>query len=216
MKAIILGVVGIGGVGTAGYYGFGPSGPDDFIRTTAKAPQAVYAAFDRLGQTGETIVPSSNGKRIVQRVTKVPNQQVKLELLVDETAVVTAEVQLTPDGTGTRIAAELDVDTSAINEAAGVPGGGGIPQFAFQDYLVDQVFARAMGEVVDRIEQGKPLLSLAATRARWDHGGDRPRTSGASSVRPQSVRPQLDARPTLDPNAAARRHMSGRPGGSDY
>ena len=110
MKGVMLGVVGIGGIGGAALMGAGGGGPDDFIRTVNRPPQAVYAAFSALGREGDVAIPTGNGwgARVVQRVVKVPNEQVKLEVLVDGEALVTAEVRFAPDGTGTRVAAELD------------------------------------------------------------------------------------------------------------
>jgi hypothetical protein len=77
-----------------------------------------------------------------------------------------------------------------------------------------------MSEAVSRIEEGKPLLSLTETRTRWGNGGggtrgSRPSTRGSQAwEQREAVRPQMDARPAIDPNAAARRQMN--QGRSDY
>jgi hypothetical protein len=221
VKEIILGVAAIGGVGTAAYVGLGGGGPDDFVRVTARSPQAVYNAMAGLGQSGEHVIPSPDGKhRMKMKVVKVPNQQIKIEFTINDEALISGEVLLTPEGSGTRIAAELDVDVGAIAELAEGAGAGPmpIPAFAMQDYLVDQVFAHAMDEMVDRIEQGKPLLSLAETRARWGRDDSLSRGNGVSGsgARGETVRPQLSTRPSLDPNAAARRQLQGsRPSRDD-
>lgn len=223
MKGMFLGVVGLGGIGTAAYMG-GGAGPNDYVGHVGKSPEAVYAAFAGLGQAGEISIPRHDGKgAMVQRVTKVHNELVKLELEVDGAALMTAEVHIAPDGEkGTRVAAEFDLDSARLREVVRDAGGGeiAIPEFAFQETMIDMVFARAMGEMVEQIESGQPLASLSATRARWGSGDGGP--SGAAPVRPSggwqqrsAVRPQMDARPAVDPNRAAREHMArqgSRPG----
>lgn len=227
MKAVILGVVAIGGIGTAGLHGLGKSGPDDFVRTTNKSPTEVYTALVGAGPAGDTVI-RAHGRRLVQRVTKVPNEKVKFELLVDSTPILSAEWQLSPDGTGTRIAAEADVDLEAIRRIADEEGVSdrSLPNFARSEDVVDAMFARSMDQTIDRLEQGKPIASLAAMRAQWSRDDDAPELAAASrrleamraqfdARSQQGTRPQLNTRPALDPNAAARRHMAGRPGNGD-
>lgn len=207
----MIGAVGVAGLGAAVVGGGG--GPNDFVGIVTKPPSAVYAAFSDLGPAGENSIslPDKRGwaRKLTQRVVKIPNEQVKLELLVDDEPLITAEVQLNAEGAGTRIAAELDVNDRMLNELAKEAGAPPMPTFAFQDFLIDQVFAQAMGEMVERIETGKPLLSLADTHARWGSGSRSGSRSGTFSSSPsgswqqrEAVRPQLDARPSLNPNAA--------------
>lgn len=220
MKGLVLSVIGAGGIGVAAYSNSGASMPDDYVGHVNKAPHAVYAAFSALGTEGETMFPGKDGwgGRVTQRIVKVPDEQVKIELLVDDEALITAEVQMAPEEGGTRLAAELDLNTRLLNRIVADHGGAPVPTFALQDYLMDQVFAQAMGEMVERIEEGRPLLSLAATQARWGNGGgggSRPGRPAASASagswqQPEAARPQMDARPAIDPNAAARRHAQGR------
>lgn len=216
MREIVLGICGVGAVGTAAVYGVGGDGPNDYVATVAKPPSAVYAAFSSLGNAGETVIPGRDGHRLVQRVVKVPNEQVKLELLLDDKPLLSAEVQLGAEGTGTRVAAELDIDGEALTALMAEDGAPPMPSFALQEFLLDQVFARAMGEMVERIEEGKPLLSLAATRARWGRDGEpgSPSRSGSTHSQRAAVAPSLDTRPAIDPNAAARAHMAGTGPGS--
>lgn len=210
MKGAIFGAVGVCGVGAVALGGGG--GPDDFIGVLKKPPSAVYAAFSELGPAGEQNMqlPAEAGwpRKITQRVVKVPNEQVKLELLVDDQPLVTAEVQLSPEGEGTRLAAELDFNDALVRELMKEAGAPPVPTFAFQDFLIDQVFAQAMGEMVEMIETGKPLLPLADTHARWgggEDGGSRPGTFSYQSEpawqHRQAGRPQLHARPAIDPDA---------------
>jgi hypothetical protein len=219
MKGIFLGVVGLGGIGTVAYVG-GGAGPNDYVGIVNKPPEAVYSAFSALGPEGVTSIPTVDGwgARIVQRVIKVPNEQVKLELLIDDEPLITAEVQMAPAENGTRLAAELDFNQAMMTRILEEHGETGLPSFVFQEFMIDQVFARAMGEMVEQIESGQPLASLSATRARWGNGGGGPSSVSGRRVSTTwqqrgAVRPQVDARPTLDPNQAAREHLTpDRPG----
>lgn len=222
MKGMVMGMVGVGACGTAVVMGGGGAGPNDYVATLSKPPSAVYAAFSNLAPEGETTVPSVDGwgGRFVQRIVKVPNEQVKMEVEVDGEMLISAEVQLAPEGQGTRVAAELDFNAALLNKLMKEHGAEGIPTFAFQEFLLDQVFAQAMGEMTQRIESGEPLLSLAATRARW--GSENSRTAASSPGRAsgtweqrQAVRPQMSARPTLDPSESARDHTSPGSGRQD-
>lgn len=213
----MLGVAGIGGVGAAAYVGSG-GGPDDFVGHVNKSPQAVYAAFSALGPEGEISVPGQGGwgSTVKRRIVKVTNEQVKIEVEVKGEVLVSAEVQIAPEGDGTRLAAEIDFNTAAMNDLMREEGGPTVPRQIFEEYMLDQAFAQAMQEAVSRIEEGKPLVSLAATGARWGsdgstHGSRPSGSRGGSWQQRQAVRPQLEARPAIDPNAAAREHVRRTP-----
>jgi hypothetical protein len=212
----MLGAVGVCGVGAAVVGG--GDGPDDFVAVVNRPPAAVYAAFADIGPPGEKseLVPKKGGGtgKITQRVVKVPNEQVKVEFLVDDEALLTAEVQLSAEGSGTRLAAELDFNDGLLRRIMKEQNEDFvIPSFAFQDFLIDQVFAQAMTEMVERIERGEKLLSLADTHARW--GRDNPTDLGTFSHTSEpygsewqgrrAARPQLNPRPALDPDAARQR-----------
>ncbi len=217
MKGAIIGAVGVCGVGAA-VVGGGGGQPDDFIAVVSKPPSTVYAAFEAIGPSGEKseLLPKKGGGtgKITQRVVKVPNEQVKVEFLIDDEALLTAEVQLSPEGTGTRLAAELDFNDALLRRIMKEQGEEfPVPAFVFQDFLIDQVFAHAMTEMVEQIEAGKPLMSLADTHARWGRdesmrGGTFSHTSSPhhSGWQPrQSARPQLNPRPALDPDGVRQR-----------
>ncbi len=221
MKGAIFGAVGVCGVGAA-VVGSG-GGPDDFVAVVSKPPSAVFAAFADFAPAGEKseLVPKKGGGtgKITQRVVKVPGEQVKVEFLIDDEALLTAEVQLSAEGSGTRLAAELDLNDGLLRRLMKEQGEEYvIPSFAFQDVLIDQVFALAMTEMVERIEKGQPLGSIADTHARWR---DTPANLGTFSHRSEpygsewqgrrAAGPQLNPRPTLDPDAARQ-----RPSGSSY
>ncbi len=222
MKGMAFGVVGIGGVGAAAVMG-GGSGPNDFIGNVSRPPEVVYAAFSQIAPAGELSLPSKDGwgARFKQRIVKVANEKVKLEVLIDDAPLITAEVQFAPgENNGTRVAAELDFDADVLNKIIEEQGAPPIPGFAFQEFLIDQVFAQAMGEMVSHIESGKPLLSLAATHERWG-GGDSPRRAVATyrtetMIRQHgAARPQMSARPQLDPSDAATSARPTRGAGTD-
>lgn len=219
MKGIVMGVVGLGGVGAAAYVGTGTGGPDDFIAHVNKSPQAVYAAFSALGPEGEIALPGEKGwgSRVRQRITKTANEEVKLVVEVDGKELISAEVEMTPEGDGTRIAAEFDFDEQAMNALIREAGAEGLPSMAFEEWMMDQAFAEVMKGAVSRIEEGKPLLSLYETRARWGRDSSTPASGRTSGTRVsetweqrQRTRPQLDARPALNPNEATREHSRGR------
>lgn len=222
MKGAIIGTLGLAGVGVA-VVGGGGGRPDDFIGIVSKPPAVVYAAFEGLGPAGEKseIIPKKGGGtgKITQRLVKVQNEQVKLEILIDDEALITAEVQMSPEGQGTRLAAELDFNDGLLRRIMREQGEKfTIPSFAFQEFLIDQVFAHAMTEMVEQIEKGKPLMSIADTHARWgrDSGSARPGTFshtsapyGSSWQQREAVRPQLNARPALNPDEARERPSYG-------
>jgi hypothetical protein len=220
VKAIVMGVMGVGGVGAATYMGVGGGGPNDFIGHVNKSPQAVYAAFSAIGQEGEISVPGQRGwgSRVKQRITKVANEEVKIEVEIDGRTLISAEIEVSPDGNGTRLAAELDFDKAAMNKLLAEAGGAEVPEFAMEEYMLDAMFAAAMRDAVERIEEGKPLLSLSETRSRWGSSprSARPSTS-VSGDRPRGerARPQMDTRPAIDPNAAARQHVGESRGSFD-
>jgi hypothetical protein len=212
VKGAIFGAVGVCGVGAVVVGGGG--GPDDFIAVVSKPPSAVYAAFAQLANAGnETVsIPKEAGGygTFTRRFVKVQNEQVKVEFLIDGQPLVTAEVQMAPEGTGTRLAAELDFDDDLLRRIVKETGAEmPVPPIAFQDFLVDQAFAQIMRESVERIEAGKPLLSLDDTHARWgssgsSRGGTFSEVSSHSRWQQhQAVQPQLSTRPALDPSAAA-------------
>ena len=211
MKGAILGAVGVCGVGAVAVGGGG--GPDDFIAVVSKPPSAVYAAFAQLGDAGnETVqIPKEAGGfgSFTRRFVKVQNEQVKFEFLINGETLVTAEVQMAPEGTGTRLAAEFDFDDDLLRRIVKEAGGElPVPPIAFQDFMIDQAFAQIMRESVERIEAGQPLLSLNDTHARWGSGTSRGGTFSEVSSHSrwqqhQSVQPQLSTRPALDPSAAA-------------
>lgn len=208
MKSIMFGVAGVGGIGAVALSTGG--GADDFTAVVSKPPAVVYAAFSELGPAGEIHFPTIDGwgARLKQRVVKVQDEQVKLEILVDEEALITAEVQLAPDGEGTRLAAELDLNQSLLTRIMREQGVPTIPTMAFEDMLVDHAFGTAMREAVDRIERGTPLMSIWETHQRWgsaNGSGTFSYRSPNGTWREPAVRPQVVPRPALDPDAAARR-----------
>lgn len=206
MKGVMLGVMGVGGIGTFAVVGAGGGMPDDYVGVTSRSPEAVYAAFSQLGEEGELAIPMDTGEgwgsRITQRIVKVPNEQVKLELAVDDEVLISAEVVFAPEGEGTKVAAEFDFNKRMVSRLMSQAGAPPMPPFAYQDFLIDQVFASAMSEMMTRIEEGKPLLSLAETHERWgrdDRQGAR--SAGGTWKQHGATRPEKSARPMMNPNS---------------
>ena len=215
MKGAMLGGVGVCGIGAA-VVGGGGSGPNDFVAVVSKPPSAVYAAFSDLGPAGDKseFVPKRNGGsgKLTKRVVRVPNENVRFEFLIDEQPLLTAEVQLAAEGSGTRMAAEIDFDDQLLGRIMEESGAEfpAVPSFVFQEFLIDQVFAQAMKDVVERIEKGQPLLSLTDAHERWgresSNSGTFSRSPGSSGWRQQqAVRPQMSTQPALDPDEVRQR-----------
>jgi hypothetical protein len=222
LKGVIFGAVGVCGVGAAVVGGGG--GPDDFVAVVSKPPAVVYAAFADFAPAGEKseLVPKKGGGtgKVTQRIVKVPNQQVKVEFLIDDEALLTAEVQMAAEGSGTRLAAELDLNDGLLRRIMKEQGEDyAIPSFALQEFLIDHVFAQAMTEMVERIEKGRPLGSMAETHDRWGRGDPTDLGTFSETSEPygsqwqgrRAARPQLNPRPALDPDAARQ-----RPSGPSY
>ena len=218
MKGLILGVMGVGAAGTVYVSTSGTATPNDFIGVVHKSPAQVYAAFSSMAPEGVQSVPSPDGwgSRFVQRIVKVPNEQVKMELLIDDRRILLAEIQLQPaEGNATQVAAEFDFDLALLSQIAREHGAGddALPILSVPEGLIDHTFAMVMREMVADIEAGRPLKSLADTGSRWGSGGRERPASDAMRARAEwqqraSVQPQSDARPAVDPNEAARTHVS--------
>lgn len=204
----MLGTVGVMGVGAAVVAGPG-GGPNDYVGVVSKPPAAVYAALSQLGTEGVETTPTYKGGQMVQRIVKVANEQLKLELEVDGEMILSVEVQLAPEGSGTRIAAEFELNTDAIRKVMHEASNGemALPILPMEEYLMDQMFAQAMAEMATRIEGGQPLLSLAEAQDRWGRtdadAGTFREMSRHMFVPPQhSTSPQMSTEPAIDPDAA--------------
>jgi hypothetical protein len=78
----------------------------DFTRGDNRPRRSSRSA----GDAGDRLKSFHEGRgsgTLTRRFVKVQNEQVKFESLVNGEALVTAEVQMAPEGSGTRLAAEV-------------------------------------------------------------------------------------------------------------
>ena len=215
MKGAVFGAMCLGGVGTAAYVS--NSGPNDYIGTVNRPPEAVYSAFAAsMGPEGVTALPSHDGwpARFSQRVTKVANEEVLLELVVDQVPLVTMEIAFAPEGeNATRVAAEVDIDATAIAQFADGNATETMAALAMGERWIDYAFAESMAEMVEDVEKGRPLVNLAAMSRHWGRENRPLRSSrnDPSAYRGETIRPDTTARPMVNPNEAALRHRVGAP-----
>lgn len=214
MKGAVFGTMAMCGVGGAAYVGVG-SGPNDYVGTVNKAPDAVYAAFaSAMGPEGITALPSHDGwpARLQQRVTKTPGEEVRIEFIVDNAPLMTMEVDFAAEGpAATRIAAEVDIDTAALAAIADAGPGEAMAFMAMNEGIIDMAFARTMAELVEDVAKDRPLTSFAMLSRSWGNGNARvqSRANRPGDYRGERIRPDATARPMVDPNTAARRHREG-------
>ncbi len=214
MRGAVFGTMAMCGVGGATYYGVG-TGPNDYVGTINKSPDAVYAAFaSAMGPEGITALPSRDGwpARLQQRVTKTPGEEVRIEFVTDNTTLLSMEVDFAAEGPeATRVAAEVDIDAAALASIANVGPGDSMAFLAMNEGLIDMAFAQTMAEMVEDVEKGTPLSSFAMLSRSWgrDSGPASARRNGPGSYRPERIRPDASARPMVDPNRVARDHVDG-------
>lgn len=220
MKGAVFGTMAMCGVGGAAYYGVG-AGPNDYVGTINKSPDAVYAAFaSAMGPEGITALPSHDGwpARLQQRVSKTPGEEVRIDFIVENSTLLSMEVDFAAEGPeATRVAAEVDIDAAALASIADVGPGDAMAFMAMNEGMIDMAFAQAMAEMVQDVEKGTPLESFALLSRSWGNGDSRirSRSNGPGDYRPDPIRPDATARPMVDPNAAARRHRDGYSGSND-
>lgn len=214
MRGMVFGTMAMCGVGGAAYVGVG-SGPNDYVGTVNKSPDAVYAAFaSAMGPEGITALPSRDGwpARLQQRVSKTPGEEVRIEFVVDDRPLATMEIEFAAEGlSATRVAAEIDIDSAALAALADAGPGDSMAFMAMGDGIIDMAFAQTMAELVADVEKGTPLTSFAVLSRSWGHENSRvqSRANRAGDYQGERIRPDASARPMVDPNAAAYRHREG-------
>lgn len=216
MRGAVFGTMAMCGMGGAAYYGVG-AGPNDYIGTVNKSPEAVYAAFaSAMGPEGITALPSRDGwpARLQQRVSKTPGEEVRIEFVVDNAALATMEIEFAPEGpAATRVAAEVDIDAAAFAALTDSGPGDSMAFMAMGDGIIDMAFAQTMAEMVQDVERGQRLSSFALLTRSWGNGNShvQSRANQSGDYRGEHIRPDASARPMVDPSAAARRHREGIP-----
>lgn len=230
MKGLIMGVAGLGAVGATAYVTTGKTAVDDYVGIINRSPQEVYAALSAIGPDGVIGMPVADAPgapRVAQKISKQAGKSVRVEVMLDDKSFASVEFEIEPaEGGKTRIAGEVDLDTSAINDAIRARGGPGLPMGAgLAEGMLDRAFAAAMERAVQQINDGGSLSVLAlgqAGFARPTWGGDGSPSFGGGPGRmaatpswtaPASARPRVSARPAgsteaaVDPNRAVREHL---------
>jgi hypothetical protein len=213
MKNFVLSLAGIG-VGGAAWYGIDSP---DFDRTINRPPAAVYAAFSELSEEGTFAAPTDEDlDRSVQvRTVKAQGETISYEILVDNRPVVTAELNFAPAGEGgnaTRMTAEFDIDAFELGSAFETEAG--VALSMVPDAYFDRQFAAFMSDLADDIEAGRPLPPLNSDQLGVrERGSAQVQPSRAAMLRDQrdAARPMSDARPMVDPDAAAEAYRRGQP-----
>ena len=219
MRSIMFGMAACATGGAAWWAG--SPGPD-FDRFIDRPPINVYAAFSALGNEGTVTEPASaDTPSMTRRITKIGGESIKLELLLDDRPVMEVELNFAPgpDGHGTRLTGEFDVNASAVGSAFETPAG--VALSLVPDSYFDNQFAQLMDEMADDVEAGRPLDPLGLA----DAGVRRQQLSSPSSVegrrsqmrsqQREAAEPTQRAGPMVDPNRVARQHVrsNGSPSG---
>jgi hypothetical protein len=211
MRSILFGMAACATGGAAWWAG--SPGPD-FDRVIDRPPISVYAAFSALGNEGSVTEEAGDGKtRMTRRITKVMGESLKLEMLVDDRVVMEAELHFAPgpDGHGTRVTGEFDVNASAVGAAFETEAG--VALSLVPDAYFDNQFAQLMDEMADDVEAGRRLdpLGLADAGVRRQQLSSSTSVEGRrSEIRAQQRKasaPSARARPMVDPNQVARQHV---------
>ncbi len=220
MRGMIAGCVCAGGAGIWALTGAGP----DAEAIVHKPPEAVYAAVSSAFANAEKseVIPGRDGNSVAFQVMveKEPGSRIESILLIGGEQAGSVEFTFSPtiDDKGvpaTKMTGEVDVNTSVLQKHLGDGPNediGRIPEFAF-----DMAMKNAMMEMADKIENGVPLdspsTSFAAMRASsrmQDSTSHSEREWGQSQSMREATRPTQEAKPSMDPNAAARKYLDGR------
>jgi hypothetical protein len=215
MKGLVFAVAGLG-VGGAAYVGADSPDYDGMVRMSRTE---VYQAFSAVAPEGTVVVPDTEslGRKVSVRVTKALGESIRYEVLVDDRAVVTADLGFAAAGDAqTRMTAELDVDAAAIGSTLQTEGG--IALAMVPDSYFDTQFAALMREMVVQVESGRPLSEVGLGQfgvRRSDEGTASAdvdeRRYAAERARRAAVAPSSSTAPMTDPDRAAQDYLAGRP-----
>ncbi|MEA3046967.1 MAG: hypothetical protein QOJ53_1299 [Sphingomonadales bacterium] len=213
MKAGILGMCAAGAGGI--YFLAGTPGPD-FERVINKPPMTVYAAFSALGAEGVASEEAAGEgrRRISRRIDKELGEAIHYEILIDDRPVLDVDLHFAPgpDGRGTRMTAEFDMDAYELGSTYETSAG--LALSMVPEGYIDQQFARFMDDMADDVEAGRPLPPLSLGRAGMRRASTTPtslseRRYQAERDRREAAAPMNRARPMVDPNRDAERHLNG-------
>jgi hypothetical protein len=213
VKAGLLGMCACGAGGI--YFLAGTPGPD-FERVINRPPMTVYAAFSALGAEGVASegATGTGQRRLTRRIDKELGEAIHYEILLDDRPVVEVDLHFAPgpDGRGTRMTAEFDMDAYELGSSYETSAG--LALSLVPDGYIDQQFARFMDDMADDVEAGRPLPPLSLGRAGMRRASAAPeslaeRRYQAESDRRRAAAPMNRARPMVDPNRVAERHLNG-------
>jgi hypothetical protein len=201
-------------LGTGGVALFAGSPGPDFDEVVNKPPMTVYAAFSALGQEGSLTEPPNDSfnHRVTRRIAKEHGRSLSYEILFDDRPVLDVDLNFEPgpDGNGTRLTAEFDIDAYELGSAFETEAG--VQLSMMPTGFLDLQFANFMGEMVEDIEAGRPLppLGLADSGVQWRSNPEASlagRRRQAEQSRRQASAPASRAEPMVDPNDVARSHV---------
>jgi hypothetical protein len=183
-----------------------------------KDPAAVYAAFDSAFSdavdAGNSGSAAENGQ--TSTIEREPNKSLELKAMMDGKQAIRMRFGFEPvnGGAETRLTGDIEVDQDTLRagmrkrsgEDVALPN---IPSFAFK-----MVMQKLLTEAANHIEHGEPLdgarHSLAmASRPQNDSTDPSERRFQAEWKQRQATAPSTTGAPMLDPDADARKYMSG-------
>jgi hypothetical protein len=212
MKAVLLSMMGLG-VGGAAYFSIHDE--PDFERILNRPQMEVYAAFSALAPEGTVSIPDpKSGRRVTFKVTKVNGELIGYEFLLDDRAVVEAELSFAAVGENsgqTRMTAEVDFDEAALGSALEMESG--LALSLLSERMIDREFARLMGHIAGEVESRRPLapvgMDLASLRRARAEFRAAARSHEAGTDPGAAARPMTRAEPMLDPDRAAAANRRG-------
>lgn len=215
MKSGLLGMCACGAGGI--YFLAGTPGPD-FERVIDRPPMTVYAAFSALGAEGIASEGAAGPgqPRLTRRIDKELGEAIHYEIRIDDRPVLDVDLHFEPgpDGRGTRMTAEFDMDAYELGSTYETSAG--LALSMVPEGYIDQQFAKFMDDMADDVEAGRPLPPLSLGRAGMRRAPATPtglseRRHQAERARRQAAAPMNRARPMVDPNSVAERHRNGNP-----
>ena len=192
------------GYAAGSYYGA------DAEQVVHKSPSATYAAVEtavgNVRQSGSTFFEGGTPVPYEIKIDRTLDQKLVVELLFDGKQGAEAELIFTPqnDGKETLITAKIHGDRSVLRPAL---AGTDKARLAFApDWMLNLSFKPVLQQLAQQIEQGETAslgMTAGEAQAQWESKLSDEERQQVSAWR------QYDAtRPTVDPNAAARRGAS--------
>jgi hypothetical protein len=193
----------------------------DAEQVVHKDPAVVYAAFD--SAFGDAVEQGNSGSAAedgqVSTIERVPNKSLDLKVMMDGRQAISMRFGFEPinGGAETRLTGDIDVDQDLLRASLRKKHGSdaalpNIPDFAFK-----MLMQKLLSEAANDIEHGEPLSgarrSLAMASEPQEASTDpAERRYQEEWKQRQATQPISNAEPMVDPDADARKYLSG---GSD-